>query len=1134
MKPFLLDDFKPGTNYVLEASAGTGKTYNIVEIVKKLVNEHGCKLDEILIVTYTDKAAGELKDRIRKGLHGQSVDGAPIYTIHSFCQDAIRTFGISAGLPMSLDVIDDEKLADFADRYLREGNILKDIVSILNVTDFKFGTMRDTLCNVLNKYYMSLAYEEDPSVIELQPLDDDLATLIPFLQDAENAKTIDELLMKYGDMQENYLIFKNSAEPKAQEFANELETKFRENFNFNGRSYSLKTRWSKDSVIDGELKTAFGFFHSLKERLKSFGKRAYEFLTIRYLKDFYQKWQIEKETNKEQTFNDMIRFVRESVLDDNSPMLANLRAKYKYAIIDEFQDTNQIQFDIFSRIFMCSGHNIIVVGDPKQSIYSFQGADVNVYHKAKKIIEKSGGAICSLNKNFRSTSKMVDSCNGLFRFYNFQQTDFEDCGSLSKGGGDKAEHDVRYCGQPIEAFWIDTEAAKEDEFAKIAVETIVDCCKDEGEGKTKLQVKDKEDKDFRNVSFKDFAVLARTRSEMVPIENALREVGVPFVRYKDKNLYLGKECADWIVLLTALNIPDFTGGNRKAFKKVLFTQFFGKSIKESADAKYSSDGNDEMFLVKKWKDIAEERRWEDLIDEIIVGSGLLERMTSLSQMQSLGIYKQIGNYCVEYLSNGHSLEELIKRLSSFAKGASDDDVQNGPIVERSTNFDAVQIMTIYASKGLQFPVVISVSGFKNPVSDGVAAYYISKDGKESHVLGFHSEENASLIENERNEEFKRLYYVGYTRAQFIMILPNYGGDFKIPFLAETLEKFIGTFPDEIRVLSDSRKDISVLKPEVKCILEKASVTSKIFNEEAEKAKQDERLQGLIRLVPQRSTYKHSYSSLSHSSDSLNEEAEERIEGLEKYDRMGIQIRVEMDENLNHDLLCSGYPRGARVGTALHAIFEQIDFTKCSSDARAITYQAFKEQHIHLNEANAEATISMINNVLAAELPVVEGPKAVEGASFSLTSISDADRRSEIEFNFNHEGELLKNFCNGFVDLLFKHDGRYCLLDWKSDSLNEDFLSYADNDELKKHVDSSYSIQRVLYSYCLIKWLKGFYSGLSEEQIFTSYWGGIYYIFLRGCASGKSNGVYCQTWASWEDLKKAYDYIMLDKFGGKRK
>lgn len=112
-----------------------------------------------------------------------------------------------------------------------------------------------------------------------------------------------------------------------------------------------------------------------------------------------------------------------------------------------------------------------------------------------------------------------------------------------------------------------------------------------------------------------------------------------------------------------------------------------------------------------------------------------------------------------------------------------------------------------------------------------------------------------------------------------------------------------------------------------------------------------------------------------------------------------------------------------------------------------------------------------------------------------------------------------------MDLLFKRGDFYSILDWKSDTLNDDFTSYSDKNELKKRVDDYYSVQRVLYSYCLIKWLKQFYKNKTEEEIFNNHFGGIYYVFLRGANENTSNGVYIQTWESWKVLENEFNNIL---------
>ena len=124
-------------------------------------------------------------------------------------------------------------------------------------------------------------------------------------------------------------------------------------------------------------------------------------------------------------------------------------------------------------------------------------------------------------------------------------------------------------------------------------------------------------------------------------------------------------------------------------------------------------------------------------------------------------------------------------------------------------------------------------------------------------------------------------------------------------------------------------------------------------------------------------------------------------------------------------------------------------------------------------------------------------------------------------------KLLKNYCNGFIDLVFKRsvNGRevYSILDWKSDTFEAD--QYSDGALLKAHTDDRYSIQRVLYSYSLIKWLNSFNPEKSEAEIFENHFGGIYYAYVRGCQANTCSGIYARTWKTWQKLESAFKKIM---------
>ncbi len=364
IKEFDPKDFQIGKNYVIEASAGTGKTHNIVNIVKSLI-QGGISLDKLLIVTYTDKAAGELKNRIREELNksGLSVDidNSSIGTIHSFCKNIIKEYCISSGKPSDLSLIDEGEVSDFIKRYIRSGAVYNELCQIkLHYIDeaIESGLLK-TFTALIESYYLNSNWEEEPAIATLDSklcdkIDDWKAKII-----GKNAYDF------YPELKTDLDVLKNSSNSDLNNLYNVISEKLK---NENSLDWKCSSRGRKNEMTADEL--------AARDRLVD-AKKQYAVLNIgidlfpfEHIKDLYRKWQQEKEKNNKQTFNDMLRAVREEVMSGN-PLLDAIRAKYTYAIIDEFQDTNQKQWDIFKKAFMCDDHNIIVVGDPKQSIYSF-------------------------------------------------------------------------------------------------------------------------------------------------------------------------------------------------------------------------------------------------------------------------------------------------------------------------------------------------------------------------------------------------------------------------------------------------------------------------------------------------------------------------------------------------------------------------------------------------------------------------------------------------------------------------------------------------------------------------------------------------------------------------------------------
>ncbi len=1159
MNNFNVNNYDLSKNYAIEASAGTGKTYNVIEIIKKLISGNNLKntkipLNKILIVTYTEKACGELKDRIRKiSKNNPEIEikdnDINVFTIHSFCMNVIKEFAFSASLAFNLEMEDEESLNRFASIYVRKDDIFKDINELIDGgNNVNLENIESSLKDGIKKYYLSKDLKEDKDIVIIPSFNEvycdskydfiikdeklDFNKMLELLKQKNNLESNSVL----NNLESNLSFFRNSERKGDRDFSEEL---INNNFKFNGQTYKKSKVPSKNFTNEGD---EFNYFYSLKNLLDKVD--LIDLLFYKYLNSFYKEYLEYKIKNRIESFDDMIRFVRESILEKDSKLLIKLKDKYEYAIIDEFQDTNQKQFDIFSKIFLSDdNHHIIVVGDPKQSIYSFQGADLNVYEKAVNLISQNGIKE-SLNKNYRSSKNVVKACNALFETYNFEKTTFVPSlfKDLSVDKGDNIivtsllkdneeskalflfkkninkEENKEETSNKKDNNNEDSSELNEYEFAKNVCKKIIEMCKKNKNNDFTYKIKDSSlnKSKTRNITFKDFMVLARSRNEFKPIKNALKKAGIPFIMYKNSDLFKGRECFHLISILEVINSKDYTGNNRKIFLKALNSDFFGYSLKESNGEYFLSDDSKEMELIKSWKDKLLNQRYENLFDSIINDSYLINNLNDISNIESLSIYKQLVNYSIKYLSKDNSLSNLIIKLKGLSKELEDDEDNN--LIEKASDFNAVRLMTIHASKGLESQVVVIVGGFKGKNKQ-------AKVGLSNKKIFYSLNED---INNSLDEEYKRLYYVGYTRAKNALILPYYKEVKSFEFINESLDNVINNYQDLV-VLEDIDNNISYkkLQESSKEILSYNNLNNN--DDEIERENQKEILKNLINNKNNKSIYKHSYSSLSHKNKDIeiNEDDKEGMinESLSLFDNKGIGFDQDYKEDLtNYNDKYKLFPKGSNMGSLLHELLELIDFTNYEPYLEDLIKRIYKKYGEDLNDYNLNLTKEIINNTIKSKFKLINGNKIIN-KEFSLSNLKKENRLSEVEFNFNLLDSSLSNYSNGFIDLLFREGEYYSIIDWKSDNLSETFKSYNNKDDLKIQVDERYSIQRVLYSYSLIKFLKLKYNNESEEDIFSNHFGGIYYVFIKGSKENTPNGIYSHSWNNYQELKESYDEII---------
>ena len=670
----------------------------------------------------------------------------------------------------------------------------------------------------------------------------------------------------------------------------------------------------------------------------------------------------------------------------------------------------------------------------------------------------------------------------------------------------------------------------------------------------------------------------------------MAQLGIPYARYKDTNLFYGKECAHWISLLKALDAPDFSSWNRKFLNEALITDFFRVPLNSVENEVFVNPTGHVMKLFIAWRHLVAKGRWAELQESIYQETEIDKYLSTPATLQQLAKIKQIGSYIFDYLYNNHvSIEEVVKHLQGLAGASEDVDDADGNLVAKGSDFDAVNLMTIHSSKGLAFPIAIITGGLRGDNNRKEREpYAFNTNGKK--LIGFDAKVSHETSKQEDHAEWRRLIYVAYTRAEALMIVPQYKIWYKeneadgtwtlkesspFAFLASAIERL--THTNYARMPENNNFD-PMGRGKLKKLVTQILQNAKNETPDTSLLPDFERLQ---QRVDEACIYQYSYSSLASKKRKLESKAESHdgenaeisVDGNRANREDDSQYANEFDGSLvkslsteiktiliddaealvqpceNYDKNAvvaddANYPRGANLGDALHKVFEKMDFEEVGNlpdemaacedvTLRNLITEKYQGNSIHVQDHPEwnELTAGFVWNTMNAELPEIHGC-ASTGKSFCLKELSAKSRRAEMCFHLDShdpsESSWMNRFCKGFIDLMFVRKGDdgedfYSILDWKSDVMED--AEYGDKAALAQKIEDDYSVQRVLYSYLLIKWLKQFYQGLSEKQIFEKHFGGIYYALVRGTKANTSNGIYCQTWKSFKDLEKSYRNVV---------
>lgn len=780
---------------VVEASAGTGKTYALAHLVPRLLLEgKASSLSEILLVTFTNDAAKELSERTRRVIEllasepsvdeaanhphvarlrhafGEpshraiiaralgEIDRLSVSTIHSFCMNVLQTEGTLCGFPVipeliaSTDELLEESIHDLWQRKISSSPTASALAVSL---DWKIG---DDLWFFKSKLSLHAARSE-PTPPDFGDIMTDLEALpcqFTGSQCQQLHSHLAGLSWKKGfsasdatEMLEALEMAQLVTDPGFfQSLVSLAEiTEF-----VPKKSNAEKSVWA---TIDQSPLVQLARHAAEQIRLARWSFR------IGALSELHREIQQSLRKSRRITYDGLIHAVAAALGGTHrDPLVARLRSRYRIALIDESQDTDPKQFGIFSAVFLGSpDHSLVLVGDPKQAIYGFRGADLNTYLDAKE----SAQQLFDLSETFRAPQPLVRAVNALFRRpFSFLNTalGFKDASSglqhdlllLDGDSNDPAriEFWVAQDGEPY--------SSKKNRNERIAGETATEILRLLQGG---ASIRNTSKEECKPVRPGDFAVLVSTGDQATEIESALKKRGITAVRAAGDDVMASEEAADLLAILTALDDP-----RRKALRfTALATRLMGRT---DSQLRNLPDDDAELERFRAWSDLLAKSgpspvlalmdREEGISARLAQGDDGDRRITNLRQLGDL--FQQA------FSEHGNHVSKLLRWFGATVTDARDRSELDERQIQLESDAEAVQIVTMHKAKGLEYPLVFCpfLWDFKDPKDHEK----LSLRGEGTALVDLKLTSNSGIkaaIRRSLLEERLRLAYVAITRAQ---------------------------------------------------------------------------------------------------------------------------------------------------------------------------------------------------------------------------------------------------------------------------------------------------------------------------------------------------------------------------------
>ena len=1157
---------------LVEAAAGTGKTWAITSLYLRLLLEHRLTVSNVLVVTYTRAATRELRVRIRKRLrqalnafesglvngdavlqaqlencvdHTQVVgylrraladfDEAAIFTIHGFCQRVLADCAFESSMPFESELLVDESetldevVNDFWRREIYPAGCLW-VSWLQNRGVSTPDDLLDMLINLTGKPYLKI--EPLPEPTRQTSFEDALQETfkrVASLWATERATVVTILETDPGLNRRSYPL------RRVPEWVGQMDVLFAgSTFDFHQwRACKAFTRFqasilsSDKSLRKGAKAPQLGFFDACDELAECFKDldHVYEnqYATWRRnLFDYVTNELPRRKAERHQlSYDDLLVNLQTALSGPGGQALAErLRCDYAAVLLDEFQDTDPVQYDIFRTIYAGTEQPVFMVGDPKQSIYSFRGADIFAYLGAR------ADATCkyTLDRNHRSVPGLVNAVNALFRqrqnssAFLFDDIQFNPA-VASADVSELSEHNEDV--MPL-VIWPVLRQGSDKPVPKYrATATCAEAVAAETVRLLSMPAKLGD----RLLAPSDIAILVRTHHEGRAVEEALRDVQVPTVRLVQESVYATEEAMELERILAAVAQPT----REPLVRAALVTDLLGYDVDDISSL---SEGG------RPWDDRLEtfhryHERWRKagfmcMFRDLAATESIFQRLLGDVQGERRATnLLHLAERIEAMFGRHHDIPTVLKWFSAVRDRPPLGDEES--LLRLESDQDRVRIATLHASKGLQFPVVFLPfawgGGLRTPRREQFIFHGVGQPHQATVDFGSAKfEEHLSQACNEELAENLRLLYVGLTRAQSRCYIAwgavNEAGTSALAWLlhrplrdpavddSDALANHFSSLTDDdlmaalgnLTTLASGHITVAELPVvDTESLHLGATRSGKLMARDAQR-----RVTQAWQLT--------SFSALTTGHDTDLPDHDARIIGT-----------IPFDDKSPTGIFA--FPRGPRAGTCLHQIFEEIDFVATKETARQATVKRALEAHGFASHW-VDVVDTMVEKVLRTPLddsgslylsPVKRSCRVDEMAFyFPLLELRAADLRrllSKHNFGGNNitpEGiaqidfKPVSGFMHGYIDLVFETDGRFYIADYKSNHLGNHVDDYRPEALATAMVHQQYTLQYLVYTLAVHRFLGQRVAGYDYDRHF----GGVYYLFLRGMDPARGgNGVF---------------------------